>query len=83
MRGAVPAGNMVECFEDYEEVKLEHQVVRDMEKTYALQIRGDSMIEEHILDGDLVLIEERNHATNGQIVVASYEGQNDFEKIFS
>ena len=82
LRGVVPAGNMVECFEDYEEVKLEHQAVRDIEKTYALQIRGDSMIEEHILDGDLVLIEERDYASNGQIVVASYEGQMTLKKYF-
>lgn len=83
LRGIVPAGNMVECFEDFEEVCLENQVVRNLDKTYALQIRGDSMIEEHILDGDLVLIEERNHACNGQIVVASFEGQMTLKKYFN
>ena len=40
------------------------------------------MIEEHILDGDLVLIEERDYASNGQIVVASYEGQMTLKKYF-
>lgn len=83
LRGIVPAGNMVECFEDFEEICLENQVVRNFDKTYALQIRGDSMIEEHIMDGDLVLIEEKHYADNGQIVVASFEGQMTLKKYFN
>jgi repressor LexA len=38
--------------------------------SYVLRVRGDSMIEEGILDGDYVVIEERSHARNGEIVVA-------------
>ncbi|MGF1645276.1 MAG: transcriptional repressor LexA [Thiotrichales bacterium] len=37
---------------------------------YVLKVRGDSMIEEGILDGDWVVIEQRDHARNGEIVVA-------------
>ncbi len=39
-------------------------------RTYVLQVRGESMIEEQIRDGDYVIIEQREDATNGDIVVA-------------
>jgi repressor LexA len=42
--------------------------------TYALKVRGDSMIEDHICDGDYVLIEKASDARNGDIVVALVEG---------
>ncbi|NBX43189.1 MAG: repressor LexA, partial [Rhodobacteraceae bacterium] len=41
---------------------------------YALEVKGDSMIEAGINDGDMVIIEERNSAENGDIVVALVEG---------
>ena len=42
--------------------------------TYALKVRGDSMIEDHICDGDYVLIEKASSARNGEIVVALVDG---------
>ncbi len=42
--------------------------------TYALQVRGDSMIEDHICSGDFVLIEKVNQVRDGDIVVALVEG---------
>ncbi len=42
--------------------------------TFALQVRGDSMIEDHICDGDYVLIEKTAHAQNGEVVVALVDG---------
>jgi repressor LexA len=42
--------------------------------TYALQVRGESMIEDHICDGDYVLIEKASAARNGEIVVALVDG---------
>ncbi len=44
------------------------------EGTYALKVRGESMIEDHICDGDYVLIEKASEAHNGDIVVALVEG---------
>lgn len=41
---------------------------------FMLRVRGDSMIEDGILDGDLVVIESREHARNGEIVVALVDG---------
>src|ERR1700675_2023379 len=42
--------------------------------TFALKVRGDSMIEDHICDGDYVLIEKASAARNGEIVVALVDG---------
>ena len=42
--------------------------------TFALKVRGDSMIDDHICDGDYVLIEQANDARNGDIVVALVDG---------
>ena len=44
------------------------------ENTYALQVRGDSMIEDHICNGDFVLVEKTDTVKNGDIVVALVEG---------
>jgi repressor LexA len=41
---------------------------------FVLRVRGDSMIEDGILDGDLVIVEQRDHARNGEIVVALVDG---------
>jgi len=40
------------------------------EKVYAVRVQGDSMIDEHICDGDIALIEDREVARDGEIVVA-------------
>ena len=40
------------------------------ERIYALRVKGDSMIDEHICDGDIALIESRTEARDGEIVVA-------------
>ena len=73
LRGIVPAGLLVEVFEEYDEVVIPEGVLRNKESVYALEVRGDSMIEEHILNGDLVLIEECSHAKNGDIAVVCYD----------
>jgi repressor LexA len=40
------------------------------DRVYALRVKGDSMIDEHICDGDIALIENRTEAREGEIVVA-------------
>ena len=42
--------------------------------TYALRVRGNSMIDEQIRDGDLVVVEDRQTAQNGEMVIALLEG---------
>lgn len=50
--------------------------------TYALKVRGESMIDDHICDGDYVLIEKASEARNGEIVVALVNGTESTLKRF-
>ncbi len=49
-------------------------------RTFALRVRGDSMIEAHILDGDLVILEDRKDAQNGDIVAALIDGETTLKR---
>jgi len=60
-------------------------VPRDLQgrgRTYALRVRGDSMIENNIQDGDIIVVNSQNTADNGQVVVAFIDGPNATVKKF-
>ncbi len=67
--GRIAAGVPIEAVEAPEELDLQSLVPADRE-VYALRVKGNSMIEDSIRDGDLVLVENRKEANNGEIVVA-------------
>jgi len=70
--GRIAAGAPVESFASRETLSFS-DFVRDGE-SFALEVRGDSMIEDHICDGDLVLVERTGEARDGEIVVALVGG---------
>lgn len=51
-------------------LRVASSMLSGKKRSFVLQVRGDSMIEEGILDGDFVVIEERDQARDGEIVVA-------------
>jgi len=67
--GAIAAGSPIEAIENREELDLE-QLFNARSGVYVLRVRGDSMIEDHLCDGDYVVIERREVARNGEQVVA-------------
>jgi len=67
--GAIAAGSPIEAIENREELDLE-QLFHSRNGVYVLRVRGDSMIEDHLCDGDFVVIERRETARNGEQVVA-------------
>lgn len=67
--GRIAAGRPIEALENPEEVAL-GQIFLGRGETYMLQVVGDSMIDDHICDGDYVVVERRDHAADGEIVVA-------------
>lgn len=67
--GSIAAGQPIEAIEDPEELDLGELVPAGRE-VYALRVRGESMIEDSIRDGDIVLVERRTTARNGETVVA-------------
>jgi len=66
--GTITAGNPIERIETRELVQVPASMVR--KNTYALQVQGHSMIDDNIMDGDIIVVEKRVTAENGQSVVA-------------
>ena len=67
--GSIAAGRPIEAVETISYMAIPDQL-RTQKPCYVLKIKGDSMIEEGIFDGDWVIIEQRSYARNGEIVVA-------------
>lgn len=67
--GTVAAGVPIEAIEDRESVEVPQDFIGSKE-TYVLRVRGDSMIEDGIHDGDLIIVERRETADSGETVVA-------------
>jgi len=71
--GIVAAGQPIEAILSHDTVP----VPKDMQgrgRTFALRVRGDSMIEENIQDGDIIIVTSQKTADNGQVVVALIDG---------
>ena len=79
--GRVAAGTPIEPVEVPESVALPEDLLGRGE-TFALRVRGDSMIGEGILDGDLVVVESRPEAPNGATVVALVRGEATVKKLY-
>jgi repressor LexA len=71
--GYVQAGEPVDLCETEESVRVPVTMVR--KNTYALRVRGHSMIDDNIQEGDIIVIEKREYAHNGQTVVAMINGE--------
>jgi repressor LexA len=69
MLGTIAAGAPILAVENREELDLE-QVFKSRHGVFVLKVKGDSMVEDHICDGDFVVIERRENARNGETVVA-------------
>lgn len=67
--GNIAAGSPIEAVENREELDLE-SLFASKQGVYVLRVRGESMIEDHLCDGDFVVIERRDSAKNGEQVVA-------------
>jgi repressor LexA len=67
--GNIAAGSPIEAIENREELDLE-RLFTSRSGVYVLRVRGDSMIDDHLCDGDYVVIERRQSARNGEQVVA-------------
>ena len=67
LSGFITAGQPIERVEQNETIAVPQSMVS--RNTYALKVRGHSMIDDNIQDGDVVIIEKTEHAGNGQSVV--------------
>ncbi len=71
--GEIAAGGPIEAYQDASEIMAVPDMLAPSGDAYVLRVRGDSMIDAHIADGDFVLIRPQTTARNGDIVVAQVE----------
>lgn len=79
--GQVAAGIPVEPIEVAETVALPEELL-GKGKTFGLRVRGDSMVGDGILDGDLIVVEAAEQARNGATVVALVRGEATVKKLY-
>jgi repressor LexA len=72
LRGYIAAGAPVDAVEQREAINFADFLGTG--NTFALEVRGQSMIDDHICDGDMVLLEKTSQANDGEIVAALVEG---------
>lgn len=75
MLGYVAAGMPIEAVTSGESIAVPESLVAGRRDTYVLRVKGESMIDEQIRDGDWVVVEDRKSADNGEMVIALVGGQ--------
>jgi len=72
--GEIAAGEPIHIQEDiFEHIDLTDLI--DCENCYALKVKGYSMIDDHILDGDIIIVENRKDILNGEVAVVLIDGE--------
>ncbi|HXF95912.1 MAG TPA: transcriptional repressor LexA [Gemmatimonadales bacterium] len=72
--GLVAAGEPIEAVSGQDAIAVPDDLVPRRGRSYVLKVRGQSMIDEQIRDGDYLVVQERNQADNGQMVIALVHG---------
>jgi len=70
LAGLITAGQPIEAVEEKEQIAVPSDFVKNESKSYVLKVKGDSMIDEGIYNGDYVIIEKNESPRDGQVVVA-------------
>jgi len=71
--GFIAAGAPIDVVEQHEEIDVPASLVT-RRPCYVLQVKGNSMIEDHILSGDFIVVEKADTADDGEVVVALIDG---------
>ncbi len=79
--GLVAAGQPIEALENSETFTVPEEFIR-RQNTFVLRVKGNSMIEDGIWDGDFIIIEERASAENGETVVALVNGEATVKRFY-
>jgi repressor LexA len=72
--GLVAAGEPIEAVTGADSLGVPDDLIPRRGRSYVLRVRGESMIDEQIKDGDYIVVHERQQADNGQMVVALVQG---------
>lgn len=68
--GTIAAGVPLEAIENPHTIEIPARLVANNGTVFCLEVSGDSMVDAHICDGDIVVVRQQDYAENGQIVVA-------------
>ena len=79
--GTIAAGRPIEAVSTDEKIAIPEELLSGG-NTYVLRVKGESMIDEQICDGDFVIIEDRKNARNGEVVVALIDGEVTLKKYY-
>ncbi len=80
--GQVAAGVPIEAVTTPETIAVPDDLIPRRGSSYVLRVRGDSMIDEHIQDGDFVVVNSRSTAETGEMVIALIDGTSATVKRF-
>ena len=69
--GHLSEGMPIETFSHYKTISIPRSLVHNLDQSYVLQIRGDSLMEEHMANGDLIIVEARQEANSGETIIAT------------
>lgn len=79
--GVVSAGLPIEVFEDREYLEIP-DFLKSSEDCFVLKVKGNSMIDEGIQDGDFILLKKKENPENGDLVVALLDGEAILKKYY-
>lgn len=79
--GRVAAGRPIEAIEGSDTIDVPASLLGKRD-SYALRVQGDSMMDEGILDGDIILVEERPDPRTGEVVVATVDGEATVKRFY-
>jgi repressor LexA len=74
--GLIAAGKPIEAVESNETLTVPEDFLPRRGSYFVLRVQGESMIDDHIQDGDYVIVESREEAAQGEMVVALVDGEN-------
>ena len=80
--GKVAAGAPIEHFSYDEYIDIPVSLLKKPDQTYALQVQGNSMIEDGIHDGDTILVQRQSFAIDGEIIVAVVDHEATVKRIY-
>lgn len=79
--GRVAAGQPIEALESADHIAVPEQFIR-RQNTFVLKVVGNSMVQDGILDGDFIVVEQRPSAENGETVVAVVAGEATVKRFY-
>ncbi len=82
LAGRVAAGRPIEAIESLESIEVPAGMIRRGHEHFVLEVKGDSMIGDGILEGDFVVIRKQSAAQNGETVVALVNGEATIKRFY-